>query len=280
MLKDEDRDWFDMKTRTRLFWILVVSERAHGVRRNRPITLSVTSSSYPLDGHDDLGLVHLASVFRPLDEVFFAVWNGAAQNCSKEWLIQLENDVRTALPTDLELSNEEIANVRISQFWLQIKLWELFPRFGFLSTESVYDCLTFRYPILVGKDLTILSMKLPVQSLQIHGVGMTEKVFDIACALADVLHFVPQSASHAELSPQDYLTQLMLLIAKLPGGSSKFIPLLLAKVNELLPDLLEHVCEAIQMPIPTNHNPMSPDTRFVYEEEVGRGLHADLRRTF
>jgi len=27
MLKDEDRDWFDMKTRTRLFWILVVSER-------------------------------------------------------------------------------------------------------------------------------------------------------------------------------------------------------------------------------------------------------------
>jgi len=146
--------------------------RAHGVRKNRPITLSVTSSSYPLDGHGDLGLLHLTSVFRPLDEVFFAVWNGAAQNCSKEWLIQLENDVRTALPTDLELSNEEIANVRISQFWLQIKLWELFPRFGFLSTESVYDCLTFRYPILVGKDLVILSMKLPVQSLQIHGVGM------------------------------------------------------------------------------------------------------------
>jgi SP family general alpha glucoside:H+ symporter-like MFS transporter len=27
MLKDEDRDWFDTKTRTRLFWILVVSER-------------------------------------------------------------------------------------------------------------------------------------------------------------------------------------------------------------------------------------------------------------
>ena len=91
---------------------------------------------------------------------------------------------------------------------------------------------------------------------------------------------MPRSASHTELSPPDYLTQLMLLIAKLPGGSSKFIPLLLAKVNELLPDLLEHVCEAIQLPIPTNRNPMSPDTRFVYEEEVGSGLHADLRRTF
>jgi SP family general alpha glucoside:H+ symporter-like MFS transporter len=70
----------------------------------------------------------------------------------------------------------------------------------------------------------------------------------------------------------------MLLIAKLPGGSSKFIPLLLAKVNELLPDLLGHICEALQMPIHNINNPMSPDTRFVYEEEVGRGLHADLRR--
>jgi SP family general alpha glucoside:H+ symporter-like MFS transporter len=70
----------------------------------------------------------------------------------------------------------------------------------------------------------------------------------------------------------------MLLIAKLPGGSLKFIPLLLAKVNEILPDLLRHICEAIQMPMHSINDPMSPDTRFVYEEEVGQGLHADLRR--
>jgi SP family general alpha glucoside:H+ symporter-like MFS transporter len=150
----------------------LLSIRAHGVRRNRPITLSVTPSSFPLDTYEATGLCHLTSVFRPLDETFFAVWNGSAQNCSREWLLQLENDVRTALPTDLEISNEEIANVRISQFWLQIKLWELFPRFGYLSTDSVHDCLTFGYPISVGRDLTILSMKLPIQSLQLHGVGM------------------------------------------------------------------------------------------------------------
>jgi SP family general alpha glucoside:H+ symporter-like MFS transporter len=173
MLKDEDEDWFDTKTRTQLFWILVVSERAHGVRRNRPTTLLVTPSSYPLDACESLGLRYLTSLFRPLSDVFFTVWNGGSTEvCSKEWLLQLERDVRTALPMILEISNEETANVRISQFWLQIKLWELFPRFGYLSTESTDDCLTFRYPILVARDLTILSMKLPIQSLQIHGVGM------------------------------------------------------------------------------------------------------------
>ena len=150
--------------------------RAHGVRRNRPITLPVTPSTYPLDdpvdAYKELGLRYLTSIFRPLSDIFFAVWNGSTEDCSKEWLLKLERDVRTALPVVLEISNEETANIRISQFWLQIKLWELFPRFGYLSTDSVHDCLTFRYPILVARDLTILSMKLPIQSLQIHGVGM------------------------------------------------------------------------------------------------------------
>lgn len=100
------------------------------------------------------------------------MWNGSTEDCSKEWLLKLERDVRTALPVVLEISNEETANIRISQFWLQIKLWELFPRFGYLSTDSFHDCLTFRYPVMVARDLTILSMKLPIQSLQIHGIGM------------------------------------------------------------------------------------------------------------
>ena len=123
---------------------------------------------------DERGLQYLASIFRPLDEIFFAIWNGASQDCSKEWLLQLEYDVRTALPTVLDVSDEETANLRISQYWLQIKLWELFPRFGFLSSESVYECLTFRYPLAIAKHFTSEAMTLPVSSLQVHGVGMVQ----------------------------------------------------------------------------------------------------------
>lgn len=80
--------------------------------------------------------------------------------------------MRNALPSNLDVPNEQIANLRVSQMWLRIKLWELFPRFGFLSSDSVHDSLTFRYPISVAKDLAILAVKLPIVSLQIHGVGM------------------------------------------------------------------------------------------------------------
>jgi SP family general alpha glucoside:H+ symporter-like MFS transporter len=113
-------------------------------------------------------------LFRPLDEIFFAVWNGSAQGCSKEWLLELERDVRAALPSVLNISDEETANVRISQYWLQIKLWELFPRYGFLSSESEYECLTFRYPLAVTTDCIATTMALSVSSLQMHGIGMVQ----------------------------------------------------------------------------------------------------------
>jgi len=132
---------------------------------------------------------------------------------------------------------------------------------------------------MVARDLSVLSMKLPIGSLQIHGVGMTEKIFDIACALADVLPFLSTATSQLELGPVDYLTGTTSLLAKLPDGKTKFVPLLLVKVNELLPELVKGLCEAIQIQVPPLlEGPMSPDSRFVYEEEVGRGLYADLRR--
>lgn len=103
-------------------------------------------------------------------------------------------------------------------------------------------------------------------------------MFDVACALTDVLPFVSVVASQLELGPVDYLIQMITLIAKLPGGSPKFVPLLLAKVNELLPELVKTICETVQGSWLPFNDPMSPDTRFVYDEEVGRGLYTDLRK--
>jgi SP family general alpha glucoside:H+ symporter-like MFS transporter len=103
-------------------------------------------------------------------------------------------------------------------------------------------------------------------------------VFDIACAVADVLPFLNVAASQMELGPVDYLTQVVSLLAKLPGGAKKFVPLLIAKVNELRPELVSTLCTATQQPLGAFSGPMSPDTQYIYEEEVGRGLYKDLRR--
>lgn len=79
-----------------------------------------------------------------------------------------------------------------------------------------------------------------------------------------------------ELGPVDYLTQTTVLLTKLPGGSSKFVPLLLAKVNELIPELITPLCEGIEMDV-VNLRPLSPDSKFLYDEEVRGSLYTDLR---
>ncbi|KAJ4333609.1 hypothetical protein N0V87_007459 [Didymella glomerata] len=78
-----------------------------------------------------------------------------------------------------------------------------------------------------------------------------------------------------ELGPVDYLTQVVSLLAKLPGGAKKFVPLLIAKVNELRPELVSTLCTATQQPLGAFSGPMSPDTQYIYEEEVGRASYTD-----
>ncbi|KAF2202375.1 hypothetical protein GQ43DRAFT_313965 [Delitschia confertaspora ATCC 74209] len=275
--KAPDNNLYSQEVSRRLFWVLLISERAHAVRRNRPITLHITPSSPRFDNVcDPPALKHLADIFRPFDDDFFAVWNGSVQGCRKEWLLDFETKVRTALPDSMQVSNEQAANLRISQFWLRIKLWELFPRFGFLSSASTHDCLTFRYPINVARDL--LETNLPIESLQIHGVGMTEKVFDVACALSDILPFISTAPETFEGS-LGYLRQLIALLAKLPYGSARFVPMLLTKVQELVPDRVSELCQNEQIPGPSNPSPLNITTRHMYEEEVGT-LYSHLRRGY
>jgi hypothetical protein len=64
-----------------------------------------------------------------------------------------------------------------------------------------------------------------------------EKLFDIACTLTDVMACVPLEPTAFEVGPREYLHQFLTLISTLRGGDSRFLPLLLAKVNEVLPSM-------------------------------------------
>lgn len=63
----------------------------------------------------------------------------------------------------------------------------------------------------------------------------TEKIFDVACTLIDVMSCVPIESRKFELGPQEYLNQLLTLISTLRGGESRFLPLAMAKIRETLP---------------------------------------------
>ena len=48
---------------------------------------------------------------------------------------------------------------------------------------------------------------------------------------------VPMDSSDLEIGPRDHLDQFVSLLARLRGSQQRFLPLLLAKINETVPDM-------------------------------------------
>ena len=64
-----------------------------------------------------------------------------------------------------------------------------------------------------------------------------EKLFDIACCLTDVVACTSFSPDAFALGPRDYVSRFLTLISTLRGGQSRYLPPLLTKVSEVLPNL-------------------------------------------
>jgi hypothetical protein len=68
-------------------------------------------------------------------------------------------------------------------------------------------------------------------------VLQVEKIFDVACCLADVVACTSLSAGAFAIGSRNFLPRLLTLIRILPEGQSRYLPVLLAKLSEVVPDL-------------------------------------------
>ncbi|KAK1566245.1 uncharacterized protein LY79DRAFT_572443 [Colletotrichum navitas] len=231
----------------RLFWVLLVSERSHGIRYRRPVTLQITAESPAMDDDDPAlsGFWSLAALFSPLDTSFIALLNQekVATLPSNVALTHVETAVNAALRSTSDLKDTQKANLRVTQLWLRIILWQLRLRFGYLAEESAHASMTYHYPLEVAKDLVLSTRDLPVDSIRVHGVGLTEKLFDIASAAVDVLARVPitpsspHSSSVGAAGPGEDLDYMRRLIARLPGGNSIYDGLLNKHIQQAVPSM-------------------------------------------
>ncbi|KAL2757947.1 hypothetical protein ACRALDRAFT_2099975 [Sodiomyces alcalophilus JCM 7366] len=237
----------------RLFWVLLISERSHGVRYRRPVTLQITAETPRLLSPTELnsdsdsdsvlaGFASLAALFSPLDTSFIAALNHEklAVPPTVASLSYIECCVNTALNPTLRLQDTQKANLRVTQLWLRIILWQLRLRLGHLTEDAAKHSLTFHYPLEVAKDLTLSTRDLALESIRVHGVGLTEKLFDIASAVVDVLARVPitPSSPHgAGTSPRDDLNYVRRLITQLPGGRDIYDALLDKHIEQAVPGL-------------------------------------------
>ncbi|KAL1961426.1 hypothetical protein VTO42DRAFT_154 [Malbranchea cinnamomea] len=256
----------------KLFWLLVVSERAHAIRRHRPVTLQITPESPPLVDDASSSSTNscpsntafrcLVNLYRPFDESFLGLWNGTHTACSADVLVGIEEHIRNAVPADLDIPDVQMADLRVSQQWLRTMIWQLSTTLGFLSSTSTHKCMTFRYPLQIARDLAFATWKLPLESMAAHGVGLIEKLFEVACTLTDVISCLPATetkSSGFELGPEDYLKHFFWLISTLRGGRRRFLPLLLTKVAQTLPGMVNPIVMHLRLG-PVTMSPGSMDS--------------------
>ena len=246
-------DPVDNVMKRRLYWLLFITERAYALQRHRPLTLHATIELPNLDedpGERQVinGFLHMINLFRPFDDTFIGLWNKARNDCSTAWLAQLQQQLSDALPPKLNSTATQAADIVTSQQWLRTMVWQLSITNGYLSSTSSNSSMTFKYPIEIAKDLMADVSMLPQRALEVHGIGLIEKLFDVACTVTDVIACVPLDSSIFEVGPSEYLNQFLGVISNLRGGGSRFLPLLLAKISENLPNMAAPISKAL-MPV-------------------------------
>ncbi|KAL8748365.1 MAG: hypothetical protein Q9184_007356, partial [Pyrenodesmia sp. 2 TL-2023] len=254
----------------RLFWLLFVTERAYALQKHRPLTLHATIElpSATEDASMSIaGFLHLVNLYRPFDDTFIGLWNKSRTDCSTLWLAHLQKQLTQALPPALDCTETQAADLKTSQNWLRTIVWQLAITNGFLSSTASDSSMTFTYPIEIAKDLVAITSQLSQQSMEVHGIGLIEKLFDVAWTLTDVISCVPLESPSFGVSPQDYLNHLVHLISTLRGGDSRYLQLVMAKISDTLP---QHMAASMitQPVVPVKAEP-SPETPLLHHLDSG-----------
>lgn len=244
-------DMIDSSRRRRLYWLLFVTERAYALQRHRPLSLTATinlptATDDPTECAPPLaGFIHLVNVYKPFDDAFVALWNKTRNDCSPSYLGTLQKQLTDALPAYLGSTESQTAELRVSQQWLRTMVWQLSIQNGCLSSSHDDPSMTFAYPVEISRDLINMTSGFSQQSMEVHGVGLVEKLFDVACSLTDVLSLLPTPSDPYVVGPRDYLNQFLSLLSSLRHGDNRFLPLLLQKVHEVLPRLVNPMLQTV-----------------------------------
>lgn len=147
------------------------------MHKHRPLALHATID-YPTvaEGANDAvaltGLTCLCNLFGIIDDTFSRVWNTARSECSSIWLAGLQRQLDEALPVDINCPEAQEADLRISQQWLKIVIWQMSTASGCLSSTSADVFLSFTYPIDVSKEVVAITNRLSRQAVEVHGIGL------------------------------------------------------------------------------------------------------------
>ena len=165
----------DNQYKRRTFWLILLTERAYAMERHRTLSVHPTIELPSIDGPEReviSGFIHLTKLFCCIDDDFMALWNKTKSECRPEWISGLQQRLREVTPHQVLATEHQVADIKITQQWLKIMVWQLSVAHGLISSHSSDPSLSFTYPIEVARELVSDIGNLSLESMEVHGVGL------------------------------------------------------------------------------------------------------------
>ena len=106
-------------------------------------------------------------------------------------------------------------------------------RQGLLSSVADDESMTFRYPLKIAHSLLNVISTLPTTSIEVHGMGIFEKIFEIGNTMLDVMQACGTMIPHEHYGVvQDPFDMFVKTLSQTPNSQRQYASLLLAKAAE------------------------------------------------
>ncbi|CAD0096697.1 unnamed protein product [Aureobasidium vineae] len=223
--------------RQRIYALLFITER--GACIHDAFSISILSSPMlPCERLPEeepsvsIGLSMLFHLFSLLDSNFFRARNDltSVQGTGKEYieLATLQEQLHQVLDLT-NVSETQQADILVTQQWLRLMVWQTALRLGLISSAAMNPSYTYAYPIQIASSLCKTLKTLSSAAIEVHGLGIFEKQFEIAYSLLDALTLSDgtQSQNHHET-----LRSLLQSLSASPKSRDVYVRILQKKMGQ------------------------------------------------
>ncbi|MBV35737.1 MAG: hypothetical protein CMP47_09860 [Rickettsiales bacterium] len=218
--------------------LLFITERGLAILRNKPTQMTRLprlSTEYfdETDGIVLAGFSALATLFSILDEKFVRLWSGDPNGEPVDNIASLQhalNEMSFDTPHgNFAMTDVQRADVLITHQWLRLIFWQASMRQGLISYSANNPIFSALYPITIAKDLCDcvgLDDASSYDAILVHGMGIFEKIFEVAYTLMDALTIANQNWSESW-----ELRCLFNVLSASPNSQSTYVKMLRTKLE-------------------------------------------------
>lgn len=247
----------ELSKRQRLYCEAFVHERYLAILDYRPIALPplpylpVRDPSLPPGVHD--GFVQIIKLFSLVDRDFVGNWLGSHNGSTavtSSWVEDKQKQIDAEHAGDDEevsrLTDMQQADLVITKHWLRTLVWQMAMSKCLLSSAASKESMSLLFPVRLSKQLRSLVGKMSRQSIEIHGSGIQQKLFELTDTIANVIITVPAATVEETTGRVDDFMFLVNFFFTLP------------RFDAVHRDILQRKLETLQAMFPYSAN--TPDS--------------------